>query len=136
MDFNIEEIKPYIHSIVRESVNKIFEEKLREESHEHISNYQLFERVVRVEEELKNQREIITLFMKQVDKRFEEMQHYMDKRFEQIDKRFDQIDKRFEQIDKRFEFLTSRIDRFMVWSLGITLSSTFLIIGYMHYFIK
>lgn len=26
------------------------------------------------------------------------------------------MDKRFEQVDKRFEALTTRIDRFMIWS--------------------
>jgi len=39
-----------------------------------------------------------------------------------MDKRFEQVDKRFEQVDKRFEVLTSRIDHFMVWSFGTTLT--------------
>ncbi|NOT10425.1 MAG: hypothetical protein HOP23_01080 [Methylococcaceae bacterium] len=53
----------------------------------------------------------------------------MDKRFEQVDKRFEQIDKRFEQVDKRFEILTSRIDHFMVWSFGTTLTVGGLVIA-------
>ncbi|MEM9423241.1 MAG: hypothetical protein AAF975_00455 [Spirochaetota bacterium] len=48
----------------------------------------LIERVVRVEEELRHQRELITTILHQMDKRFEEMQRNMDKRFEQMDKRF------------------------------------------------
>jgi len=38
-----------------------------------------------------------------IDKRFENMQRYMEKRFEAIDKRFEDMNKRFEAIDKRFE---------------------------------
>lgn len=59
----------------------------------------LNERMIRVEEELKTQRELMREGFAQVDKRFE----LMEKRFEQIDKRFEQVDKRFDQIDKRFE---------------------------------
>ncbi len=32
------------------------------------------------------------------------------------------MDKRFEQVDKRFEALTTRIDRFMIWSFATTLA--------------
>lgn len=32
------------------------------------------------------------------------------------------MDKRFEQVDKRFEALTTRIDRFMVWSFTTSLA--------------
>ncbi|MDP1558545.1 MAG: hypothetical protein Q8K59_12600 [Nitrosomonas sp.] len=82
----------------------------------------LRERTIRVEEELKHQRELMQEGFKQMEKRFEQV----DKRFEQVDKRFEQVDKRFEQIqldmNKRFEQLTSRIDRFMVWSFATTLS--------------
>lgn len=53
---------------------------------------ELRERTVRVEEELKAQRELMRQGFEQVDRRFE-----------QIDKRFEQIDKRFETVDKRFD---------------------------------
>jgi len=59
----------------------------------------LRERTIRVEEELKHQRELMLEGFKQMEKRFEQV----DKRFEQVDKRFEQVDKRFEQVDKRFE---------------------------------
>ena len=39
-----------------------------------------------------------------------------------MDKRFEQVDKRFEQVDKRFEVLTTRIDRFMIWSFTTSLA--------------
>ena len=54
----------------------------------------LSERIVRVEEAIKHQGELL-----------ERMLGFTEKRFEQVDKRFEQIDKRFEQIDKRFEEL-------------------------------
>ena len=70
-----------------------------------------------------------------MDKRFVEMQRNMDKRFEAVDKRFESMDKRFESMDKRFESMDKRfddlgrrMDRFMFWSLGLTVSATFLII--------
>ena len=64
-----------------------------------------------------------------MDKRFEQV----DKRFEQVDKRFEQVDKRFEQVDKRFDAMISRMDRFMIWSLGLTMTSTVFIITTMYY---
>ncbi len=75
----------------------------------------LRERTIRVEEELKHQRELMMEGFKQ-----------MEKRFEQVDKRFEQVDKRFEQMQvettKRFDQLTTRIDHFMVWSFATTLT--------------
>ena len=97
------------------------------------------ERIVRVEEELKNQRELIYEVLKmmdkrfeqvdkrleemridsnsrfeQVDKRFEEMRIDMNSRFEQVDKRFEEVradmNSRFEQVDKRFEEINSNMN--------------------------
>jgi predicted nuclease with TOPRIM domain len=87
----------------------------------------LRERTIRVEEELKHQRELMSDGFKQMDKRFEQV----DKRFEQVDKRFEQVDKRFEQVDKRFEDMVRRLDRFMFWSLGITVSSAIFVVSYL-----
>jgi len=117
----------------------------------HVYEIELRERMVRVEEELKNQRDLMkqgfdlmdkrfiemredmNKRFEQVDKRFEEMREDMDKRFEQVDKRFiemrEDMDKRFEQVDKRFESLTKRIDRFMVWSFGLTVTMSGVIIA-------
>jgi len=87
---------------------------------------ELRERMVRVEEELKHQRELMREGFNQIDqrfeamqvnfdKRFEAMQANFDKRFEQIDQRFEAMqanfDKRFEQIDQRFEAMQANFDK-------------------------
>ena len=71
----------------------------------------LRERTIRVEQELKHQRELMIKGFEQMEKRFELMQTEMNKRFEQVDKRFEQVDKRFEQIDKRFEQVDKRFEQ-------------------------
>jgi hypothetical protein len=90
---------------------------------------ELRERMVRVEEELKHQRELIKTLIEQMDKRFDGV----DKRFDGVDKRFDGVDKRFEsmqkQMDDRFDALTRRIDRFMIWSFATTLTVGALIVA-------
>jgi len=105
------------------------------------------ERIVRVEEELKHQRELMLEGFSRVDKRFEQLISEMnarfaqvdkrfeliEKRFEQIDKRFEQMEKRFEQIDRRFEVMTARIDRFMVWSFATTLTVGGIVIAAIKY---
>lgn len=98
----------------------------------------LRERTIRVEEELKHQRELMLEGFKQVDKRieqvdrrFEQMAEQMNKRFEQVDRRLEQMDKRIDQIDKRFEEMGRRLDRFMFWSLGITVSCAVFVVNYL-----
>lgn len=97
----------------------------------------LRERTVRVEEELKHQRDLMIKGFEAMEKRFEQV----EKRFEQIDKRFEQIEKRFEQVDKRFEEMRKdmntgfiemnrRLDRFMYWTLGLVISATLVIINW------
>ena len=100
---------------------------------------ELRERTVRVEEELKAQRELMREGFAQTEKRFEQMekrfdlmQEQMDRRFEevgkrfelmqeQMDRRFDEVDKRFEQVDRRFEDMRSYSTRwFTVISLLLT----------------
>ena len=114
---------------VTEIVNRILRHhKPRPQRTDSDRESNLSERFVRVEEELKHQRELILegfaqsnkrfeqidkrfdesrqdmlARFEQVDKRFEQMREDMNKRFEQVDKRFEQVDKRFEQVDKRFE---------------------------------
>lgn len=101
---------------------------------------ELRERMVRVEEELKHQRELIQTILVQMDKRFEAMdrrfeslQEEMTRRFEalqaEMDRGFEGVDKRFEAMDKRFEELTRRIDRFMFWYFGLTVSVGALIVA-------
>ena len=59
------------------------------------------ERLIRVEEGVKN-----------LDKRFDDLRYDLNKRFESIDKRFESIDKRFESIDKRFDKLEADLKGF------------------------
>jgi DNA anti-recombination protein RmuC len=80
------------------------------------------ERIVRTEEELKTQRDLMR-----------EILGMMEKRFEQVDKRFEQVDKRFEQVDKRFEELREDMDKrftMMMWfiGLGFTVITAFTVI--------
>ena len=90
----------------------------------------LRERTVRVEEELKHQRELMIQGFDTMGKRFEQV----DKRFEQVDKRFEQVDKRFEDMRKDmntgFVEMNRRLDRFMYWTLGLVVSATLLIINF------
>ena len=79
---------------------------------------ELRERMIRVEEELKYQREMIRSILTQMekrfeqsDKRYEELRLDMNARFEQVDKRFEQIEKRFEQVDKRFDQVERRFEQ-------------------------
>ena len=86
---------------------------------------QLIERMTRIEEELRSQRDLILkqnetmqFGFSQMDKRFETMQKQMDSRFEavqkQMDERFTAVDKRFEsvqkQMDERFTAVDKRFD--------------------------
>jgi len=96
----------------------------------------LLERLVRVEESLLSQTRVLEALQREMnvrfeamDKRFEALQREMGTRFEAMDKRFEIIDKRFEAMDKRFEALVRRIDRFMFWSFGITLTVGSLIVA-------
>ncbi|MCB2264392.1 MAG: hypothetical protein LGR52_15855, partial [Candidatus Thiosymbion ectosymbiont of Robbea hypermnestra] len=50
---------------------------------------ELRERMVRIEEELGHQRELIRTILEQMDKRFTALQNDMDRRFESVDKRFE-----------------------------------------------
>ncbi len=84
----------------------------------YFNEIELIERIVRVEEELKSQRELMLMGFEQTNKRFEEMQKNMDKRFEQVDKRFEQVDKRFEDVNSKFTMM------FAFMTLGFTILAT------------
>ena len=62
----------------------------------------------------------IRMLSEQMDKRFEQIQHYMDKRFEQMDKRFEQMqhnmDKRF---DDQMSFLYLITTIFTTFTIGV-----------------
>ena len=71
----------------------------------------LIERIVRVEEAIKNQNFLMEQRFEMMERRFE----MMEKRFEAMDKRFEAMDKRFDdlihQIDKRFEEIIGQMDK-------------------------
>ena len=104
---DLEQITVY----VREHLDEWMWEKRLGKPRE-VYEIELRERTVRVEEELRHQRELM-----------QEGFSRMDRCFEQVDRRFEQVDRRFEQVDQRFEQLTRRIDRFMIWSFGITVTA-------------
>ena len=95
-----EELIEIIKAIVTEQVEAYVRE------HEiKAKEFSLLERIIRVEEELKAQREIIASLQREMGVRFEAV----DKRFEAMDKRFEslqrEMDKRFESVEKRLSFL-------------------------------
>jgi len=92
---------------------------------------ELRERSVRVEEELKHQRELMMQGFEQMNKRFESMQEQMNTRFESMQ---EQMNTRFEQVDKRFEALTLRMDRFMLWSFGMSITVGGVVIAAIRYY--
>ncbi len=67
---------------------------------EPLDRFVLIQHLIRLEEELKAQRQILEV-------RFEAI----DSRFEAIDSRFEAIDRRFEAMDKRFDDLVHYVDR-------------------------
>lgn len=115
-----------------------------------VQEFDLRERVIRVEEGIKRVQEQISNILVMMEKRFEQVEkrfELMEKRFDQIDKRFEQVDKRFEQVDKRFEDmqnymdrrfdeqqgainrLSSRMFQFMIWSFGFTVTAAGVVIA-------
>ncbi len=112
---DIAEIKELIGEVITERHPEITNNNVRYE-------LEIRERILRVEEGLKHQRELMQEGFNRMDKRFEQV----DKRFEsliaEMNARFAQVDKRFEQIDKRFETMTARMDRFMICSFATTLT--------------
>lgn len=82
---------------------------------------ELLERIVRVEEELKSQREILLNHVQSSNERFEDM----NRRFEDVNRRFDDVNSRFDDVNKRFEDVNSRFEdnnkrhSTTQWALGI-----------------
>ncbi len=76
---------------------------------------ELRERIVRVEEELRHQREL------------------MEPGFRLKEERFEQADARFGSVERGLEPLAERLDRFMRWSFGITLTVGGLVVAAIKY---
>ncbi|MBE0472414.1 MAG: hypothetical protein IBX55_23265 [Methyloprofundus sp.] len=116
-----------IQNIVQQAINNSPELKNSNVRYE----LDLRERTIRVEEELKHQRELMIQGFAQMDKRFEQVEKRFQQNQEEMNKRFEQVDKRFEQMDKQFTEMGRRLDRFMFWSLGITISSAIFVVNYL-----
>ena len=67
---------------------------------------QLLERMVRIEEELKAQRELLLAHIKASDRRFDDV----NKRFGDVNERFEDVNKRFDDVNKRFDDVNRRFD--------------------------
>ena len=128
-----------IHSIIntpafRELLQEAISQELArfvKEQEERAGRVSLIERIVRVEEALLAQSEVIKALQREMDKRFEAMErrfegvvkrfYAVDKRFEAMDARFEalqrEMDKRFEAMDKRFDSLERRFS-FMQWLMA------------------
>lgn len=68
---------------------------------------ELRERMVRVEEALRHQQELMRAGFAQTEERLQ-----------QIDRRFELIDNRFQQVDGRFDQMLRRHDRQFLWLVG------------------
>ncbi len=80
---------------------------------------ELLERIVRVEEGLRNQAELMRQGFEIMEKRFEQMQYSIDKRFEQVDKRFNDMNSRFTQLQ---------------WTMGIGFTILAALMGVFNFF--
>lgn len=89
---------------------------------------ELRERMVRVEEELKHQRELMREGFERVDKRFEQVDKRFEEMREDMEKRFEQVDKRFEQVDKRFDTMLKRHDHQFIALVALISSGIGLVI--------
>ena len=121
---------PEFRDMVRAELSDILADFIatQEKRASHIS---LIERIVRVEEAQRSHEQLTKALLEQMNQRFEAVNQRfeaVDQRFVSMDQRFESMDQRFVSMDKRFEDLNRRLDRFMFWSLGLTVTATFLII--------
>ncbi len=119
---------------IREIVRKILDEELdlriarmTAGQEDEFNRLAVLQRLIRLEEELKAQRELMEKRFEAIDKRFETV----DKRFEDLyrylNARFEAVDRRFEAVDRRFTQLTWLISTMFV-VLG-TLITVFRFLG-------
>jgi hypothetical protein len=94
---------------------------------------ELRERMVRVEEELKHQRELMREGFARMDERFEVAEQRHRELREDMLARFGQVDQRFEQVDKRFDEMLRRHDRHFLWLVGLIATGVGLIVAAIRY---
>ena len=94
-----------------------------------VTNTQLLERVVRVEEELKAGREVMVARFEASDRRFTDLTKTMDERFRSAAKA---MDDRFQAMDKRFEDLTRGFNKrfgLLTWMIGAIMAIVVAVLG-------
>ena len=87
---------------------------------------ELRERMVRVEEALVHQRELMRQGFEQVEKQLAQQREAMDKRFEQVEK---QLAQQREAMDKRFDEMLRRHDRHFLWLIGFIVTCAGLVVA-------
>ena len=97
---NLETIGSYVRKNLRNWLGETFSESYLQR------DLELRDRMIRVEEELKTQRELMKQGFEQIELRFQQV----DKRFEQVDKRFET---HFDQVNKRFDDMQHHMNRWM-----------------------
>ncbi len=93
-----------------------------------IPNAQLLERMVRVEEELKAQRELFSARFEAVDRRFEAV----DRRFGDVNTRFEDMNTRFEDMNTRFEDMKDYLNKrfnVLTWMIGLLTTVVVAVLG-------
>ena len=100
----------------KEQIKKIVREVLTEDEKELKLN--LIERIVRVEEGIKNLSEQIKLILETTNKRFDDLSTQIklvlettNKRFDDVNNRFDDVNNRFDDVNNRFDDINKRFDR-------------------------
>ena len=97
---NLETIGSYVRKNLRNWLGETLSESYLQR------DLELRDRMIRVEEELKTQRELMKQGFEQIELRFQQV----DKRFEQVDKRFET---HFDQVNKRFDDMQHHMNRWM-----------------------
>ncbi len=87
-----------------------------------ISDREIVERLVRLEEKQISLEKRIDSLEVNMNKRIDDLRSEMIARFEAVDKRFEAVDKRFDSMEKRFDILQ--------WMFGIFISLSIVILGF------
>ncbi|MBI4264354.1 MAG: hypothetical protein HY657_08255 [Acidobacteria bacterium] len=87
---------------------------------------ELEERVTQLEAQMEHQAERVNDVRDAVSSLRQDMIHrfeQVDRRFEQVHeemtRRFEQVDRRFEQVDRGFELMDRKMDRHVIWLVGV-----------------
>jgi hypothetical protein len=83
------------------------------------------ERLGRLDDTLQRLSGVVQHGFSQVDKRLDHVELRLDQvdlRLDQVDKRFDRNEIRYTGFDSHFQAINQRIDRFMFFSLGLTVT--------------